>query len=943
MLATQLAPSDDKAGLGDNKLNFVSFTPSTSFSMGGSAGNANERVVLFRLLEPFVPQRTALMNLLQGNVTRHDYWRRRVNHEDVPLEPLVLAKVGEALGGRPDLQRDMEEMLSEWCMRYRKHWPEEARQKRNAVIGELRKLVARVCIEALEPDLVILDEFQRFKPLMEPDPEQRSPAAELAQSLFDAKTPEGEDVRTLLLSATPYKLYTADAEIDEEDHYKDFLATSSFLLRHESIRVASLKSAISGFGAALKRAVDGDSTDIPAAKANAESSLRAIMARTERVAATEKQDAMVENHKVDLALTPQDIRQYFAADALFRAVGERDPVAYWKSAPYLLHFMRGYKFNERFEEAREISPQKVLGFLRKHGDSVIDESCLLEWDSLDPANAKLREICGDLLDGGLWKLLWMPPTIPYWPLESAFERQERRTKTLLFSAWNVVPDVVSAVLSYEAERRMMGGKLSSYDDPAKQQVPRLRFTHSTTGTRSRHRLLLLLLPCLRLADEAHPLTAPEGMDRRIWVRQRVEALLADPSLPNSEADEVDHRWEWAAPFLLDPSLRGFVEKWRDDPKLPKPNPEILPEYLDDLLHLDPNSLGRRPDDLADILTEVALGSPGVLAARMLASSGITDRARQCDALIVAEAFWRLFNRPAVISLLTQLTEADASLGHEEGFYWRQVLRYCIDGNLQAVLDEALHLAWEQNAWADAESVETIAAKCVADLARIIQPLQSRVHAKFYRGHTNGGVEDSEVRIRTVMALRFGDAHSEEREETQDAVRLAFNSPFRPFVLTSTSVGQEGLDFHPWCHRIVHWDLPGNPVDLEQREGRVHRYKGHAVRRNLAARFGERAMSEWCDRQNLWSILFDMADEAARAYNESDLIPFWIATGDFRVQRHVPLLPYSREVEAFKRLQRQLAAYRVVFGQPRQEELMTLLDQSGVDVSQLGDWAIDLRP
>ncbi|MEA3275971.1 MAG: helicase-related protein [Pseudomonadota bacterium] len=65
--------------------------------------------------------------------------------------------------------------------------------------------------------------------------------------------------------------------------------------------------------------------------------------------------------------------------------------------------------------------------------------------------------------------------------------------------------------------------------------------------------------------------------------------------------------------------------------------------------------------------------------------------------------------------------------------------------------------------------------------------------------------------------------------TQDSVRAAFNSPFRPFVLTSTSIGQEGLDFHPWCHRLVHWNLPGNPVDLEQREGRIHRYKGHAAR------------------------------------------------------------------------------------------------------------------
>jgi len=46
---------------------------------------------------------------------------------------------------------------------------------------------------------------------------------------------------------------------------------------------------------------------------------------------------------------------------------------------------------------------------------------------------------------------------------------------------------------------------------------------------------------------------------------------------------------------------------------------------------------------------------------------------------------------------------------------------------------------------------------------------------------------------------------------------------------------------------------------------------------------------------------------------------------------------------FRRLKRQLAAYRIVFGQPRQEELMTLLDQSVVDIRVLQDWVIDLTP
>ncbi|RJT27817.1 hypothetical protein D3227_35360 [Mesorhizobium waimense] len=33
----------------------------------------------------------------------------------------------------------------------------------------------------------------------------------------------------------------------------------------------------------------------------------------------------------------------------------------------------------------------------------------------------------------------------------------------------------------------------------------------------------------------------------------------------------------------------------------------------------------------------------------------------------------------------------------------------------------------------------------------------------------------------------------------------------------------------------------NPVDIEQREGRVHRFKNHAVRRNVAAEFGRFAL------------------------------------------------------------------------------------------------------
>lgn len=89
--------------------------------------------------------------------------------------------------------------------------------------------------------------------------------------------------------------------------------------------------------------------------------------------------------------------------------------------------------------------------------------------------------------------------------------------------------------------------------------------------------------------------------------------------------------------------------------------------------------------------------------------------------------------------------------------------------------------------------------------------------------------------------------------------------------------------------------------------------------------------------------FGSADQIARDAGKPDPVPDWIFEGDCPVERHVPLLPHAREVAAFERLKRQLATYRVVFGQPRQEELLALLDQSAVTLTELQEVAIDLSP
>jgi hypothetical protein len=176
------------------------------------------------------------------------------------------------------------------------------------------------------------------------------------------------------------------------------------------------------------------------------------------------------------------------------------------------------------------------------------------------------------------------------------------------------------------------------------------------------------------------------------------------------------------------------------------------------------------------------------------------------------------------------------------------------------------------------------------------------------------------------------------------VRDAFNSPFRPFVLATTSVGQEGLDFHPYCYRVYHWNLPSNPVDLEQREGRVNRFKGHAIRLNLAHRQARTIRGRIGGAADPWALMFEQA--RSEAVVDTDLVPYWIYEGPVKVERRVPMLPFSREIARLAWLKRSLTVYRLAFGQPRQDDLLDYLQNLvGTDTGamNLAELPIHLEP
>ncbi len=97
-------------------------------------------------------------------------------------------------------------------------------------------------------------------------------------------------------------------------------------------------------------------------------------------------------------------------------------------------------------------------------------------------------------------------------------------------------------------------------------------------------------------------------------------------------------------------------------------------------------------------------------------------------------------------------------GKQDNAYWRKCLRYAIDGNLQAVLDETWHLHWDQNAWAgelDSASARlSVAGKCARALADSRSLRQAALLHKIPYYTTLSGARAAALGIEALLAGQF---------------------------------------------------------------------------------------------------------------------------------------------------------------------------------------------
>ncbi|MDE7414488.1 MAG: helicase [Muribaculaceae bacterium] len=860
----------------------IPLTPSTSFSLRGSSkGNANERAlianILFRLdeLSRFRPQLSKLFQGWSGD-NGWEFWLKHYSRRVDNLGHVYLDDVKRYLYQNPafwEIEKELIENFNQGNI-------ENLDSTR--IINMLRRIFADLSLSMLKPDLIIMDEFQRFSSLLDYNDESEQSA--IVKKFFDQEC--GQQPLILLLSATPYKPFSTLEELTEynsDEHYEDFNRLMEFLFAGGN----EFQQLWSDYSHKLSHLHTEKFDVIHASKQSAEEKMYQGMCRTERL-----NEGLISSKAVtEVPINTDDILSYCEMQKIVtackEAVGKGNkyrfswcnvPMEYVKSSPYLLSFMDTYELKQKIET---IYQGDIKGLPEPSDQVLIRENDISQFHKIPMRNARMQYLRDMMLPKGRGAeyLLWVPASRPYYTTnaENPFVRNKDFSKTLVFSAWEMVPRMIATLLTYEAEREVIFSKYKKAGYDKKTGADRLKSIARQIISYPSEYLASLYDPETSFGEKIHII--------RSNIRRRIKERL--------EGIKISDRRNYGK--ILN------VIKWLDDPE------SEFPEEM--------------PVNTVDVLTDMAIASPGVCLYRIL-----KDRSKAEE---IAGEFTKLFNRRISGYIIDTLQNKF----HNDELYIDGVMDYCVMGNLQAVLDEYRHLCSD-----DDEFVARMKEAIIREV-----PLQVDTYESFYEKTSN------KKGIRTYYAVPFAknkNTVDEKSESRSTNIRTAFQSPFYPFVLASTSVGQEGLDFHWYCRKIVHWNLPSNPQDLEQREGRINRYKCLAIRRNLAKIF-----PDIYD----WDQLFETAGREVKRRFEgrySEMVPNWCLPTEWLheysdsiewIDRIVPQYPMSRDIERYRRLIDVLSLYRLTMGQPRQEELLEMLESQHLEESQIKQLLFNLSP
>ena len=858
----------------------IPLTPSTSFSLNGSSkGNRYERALIAVILqefEEFTEYSSEISSLFQvwaGN----DSWNSEIKRYKWRVKRLgdkYITEVKSYLNANKDFLAVKAQLIE--ALRYGCNIDD------TGYINRLRQIFAHLSLSMLEPDLIIMDEFQRFSSLLNYNDDSEQGA--IVKKFFEQDG--GQQPLILLLSATPYKPYSTLEELTEynaDEHYEDFNRLMGFLFKGEN----SFREIWADYSHKLSH-LKGENFDVVIASKNAaEEKMYEGMCRTERL----NQGLISIRGVSEIPIEQDDVLSYVemqhivksCKEASKRSKGSRFnwtqiPIEYVKSSPYLLSFMESYELKKQLEAIYKGRSKELP---EPSNQVLLKEDDLANFHKIPLRNARMQSLRDMMLPKGRGAevLLWLPSSKPYYTTnaENPFVKNRDFSKTLVFSAWEMVPRMIATLMTYEAEREVIFSKYKKAGYNKRTGGNRLKADAQTILTFPSEYLASLYNPSDYYGERVHIIKA----NIKKQLKERLEGI------------NISDRRNYG-------KILSVIE-WLDNRDLGRPD--------------------EMPANTIDVLTDMAIAAPGVCLFRILKNK---EQARN-----IASGFSKIFNRRVAGYIIDKLQDKY----HEDELYLDGVMDYCVMGNLQAVLDEYRHLCSTDNEFIDK----------ISDA--FIDGTNLRVDTDKSFGVSDG----NKFPMRVSYAVPFSkgkNAVDEKTGQRSNNIRTAFQSPFYPFIVASTSVGQEGLDFHWYCRKIVHWNLPSNPQDLEQREGRINRYKCLAIRRNLANRY-----PDIFD----WEELFKKANNDVRAEfggKYSAMIPNWCLPTEWIhddkeslewIERIVPQYPMSSDVERYRRLIDVLSLYRLTMGQPRQEELLEMLESQHLDKEQISQLLFNLSP
>ncbi len=833
----------------------IPITPATSLELTNGYGNANERALIFAIIRNRFGQNE------QGQLKwyldvysdrdghKHTNWFEHINDIERKFPEGYFDDIQKKLDARKDFKEIVAELKSGL----------NVANPNRAYITRLRTLFCELSMDMLHPNLVIMDEFQRYRDLMKggEDTEENR----LAQRLFADKA-----TKILLVSATPYKPMVTMEEVSStgrNEQFEDFHHLMKFLMDKNYGEFDGKWKTYCERLSALSKDTIGKWIE---AKNEVEIVLQKVMVRTERYVPN-----LTSNKPVVVTPTAEEVNEYKLLRELLSDAAEvnkkKSPslnIDYVKSSPFLLSFMQQYVEKSFIEIAykNRRGPKKREGLLIKK--ALVDAR-----KNLSCHNAKLTFLSDMLFKSkeNAADLLWVPASMPYYKPIGVFDKYSDFSKILVFSRWGFVPRMLATVLSYSAARKFASNnnKSSNYNAIEKYKE-----------------LLLSPFPNLAKLFEKRPY-CEDLKDLKTRIKEVIGKKYSSIKIVR---ESKTHGYK---------DILNILRQMDSDSDVPG-------------IVVDKRTL--------DFIVNIIIASPGICLRRCFGKDYGDNYEECCKSSIY------VFANSFVNMLGNDESQGIIKKNAQNGRVYERVIEYCVNGNLQAVLDEyafvmGYNLAMEEK---DKNNLWKKMSSAIIDRS----PLDIDTDESFWTASSK------KTPIQRWFACDYAKLKTDDKDAAHKInVQSAFNSPFRPFVLVSTSVGQEGLDFHLYCRKIVHWNLPTNPVDLEQRSGRIDRYECLAIRRNVARlNQGERC---W---KNAFDTVYNEWHKTPNQYN--DMVPYWCLPKEVIENEYVEkieniflMYPMSFDTGLYHRLIMQLSLYRLTMGQPDQEFVIKLLEKTGI--------------